>query len=111
MSRRNFAKSAASIGQVGEVFRAELIGESKAKFENRCNSRVGHSVRYLRIACLVSLSLSLKIRLLNAARLPWSEHWRRSRINRLSTGHLDGLVMLIEFDFVESNDGATAATT
>ena len=107
MSRSKFAKSAVSIGQDGEVLGAELIRESEAKFDNCCNSKVVHSVSHLRIACLVSLN----IRLLNAARLPWSWHWRRSRINCLSTGHLDGLVMLVEFAFVESNDGATAATT
>ena len=38
-------------------------------------------------------------------------HWRRSRIISFTFEHLDGLAMLVEFDFIESNDKATAAIT
>ena len=37
---KEFAHDVASIGQDGEVVRAELIRECGAKFENRCNSKV-----------------------------------------------------------------------
>ena len=70
MIAKEFAKPAALIGQDGEVLGAELIRESGAKIENSCNSKVAHSVRHLRINCLVSL----KICLLNAARWPRSRH-------------------------------------